>query len=87
MGDTKLNDDDDLVDYNEVDAEDHIAGKSQNAPNGGSGKRNAVDGTFNHDMEALSRSGDSSFYDPYVPRPPRGSVRIFNISSKQWAHV
>ncbi len=28
----------------------------------------------NKDHVPLSRSGDSSFYDPYVPRPPRGSI-------------
>ena len=63
MGDTKMDNDGDLVDYNEVDLEDRNANRSSE-----------LDWTFNDDHEALSRSGDESFYDPYVPKPPRGSV-------------
>ncbi len=33
-----------------------------------------IDYTGDGEKAPLSRSGDSSFYDPYVPRPPRGSV-------------
>ena len=63
MSDTKMNDDDTLVDYNDVDPDGRIAGKTP-----------ALDWTFGDEHEALSKSGDSSFYDPYVPRPPRGSI-------------
>ncbi len=37
MGDTNMDKDDDLLDYNEVDPEDLIAGNTQNAPNKGDG--------------------------------------------------
>ena len=63
MADTKMDNDGDLVDYNEVDLEDRNANRSSE-----------LDWTFNDDHEALSRSGDASFYDPHVPKPPRGSV-------------
>ncbi len=35
MGDTKMNVGDDLIDYNEVDPEDFIAGNNLDAPNQG----------------------------------------------------
>ncbi len=37
MGDTNMSKDDDLLDYNEVDPDDLIAGKTHNAPNKGDG--------------------------------------------------
>ncbi len=53
-------DNDHLVDYNEEDPDDLNNEK--------------LDWTFNEPHEKLSKGDDSSFYDPYVPRPPRGSV-------------
>jgi hypothetical protein len=55
MGDSNMDNFDNLIDYNDVEVEDE----------------NLV---ANDEQTALSRSGDSSFYDPYVPKPPRGSV-------------
>ncbi len=37
MGDTNMSKDDDLLDYNEVDPDNLIAGKTHNAPNKGDG--------------------------------------------------
>jgi hypothetical protein len=61
MGDTKMNDDDNLIDYNDVDPEDLIAGKTYNAPNKGGGNPNAVDSNFDAEQKVLSRSGDAIF--------------------------
>jgi hypothetical protein len=44
-----------------------------------------IDYTEDEEKAPLSRRGESSFYDPYVPRPPRGP--IFNISSNYWVCV
>ena len=38
MGDTKMNDGDDLIDYNEIDPEDLLARNDPNAPEQGEGK-------------------------------------------------
>ena len=51
MGDTKMNEDGDLVDYNEVDSEDLNAKRSPK-----------LDWTFNDEHEKLSKSGDSSSF-------------------------
>jgi hypothetical protein len=66
MGDSNTNNDDTLEDYNELHQDSHIDGKTQGTP--------PLDWTFNDEHEALSKCGDASFYDPYVPKPPRGSV-------------
>ncbi len=44
MGDTNMDKDDDLVDYNDVDLDDLIAGKIHNALNKGSGDSPGEDG-------------------------------------------
>jgi hypothetical protein len=77
MGDTKMDKDDDLVDYNEVDPEDLIAGKTHNALNKGSGDPPGEDGwTFDDEQKEQHqvKYGDSIFYEPYAPKPPHGSV-------------
>jgi hypothetical protein len=61
-----MNNEDTLVDYNESHPDTRFEGRNQGTP--------PLDWTFNDDHEALSKSGDASFYDPHVPKPPRGSV-------------
>jgi hypothetical protein len=77
MGDSNMNDDDTLVDYNEVDPEDLIAGKTQGTLNKGDGTSSEpLDWSFDDEQKAPSQAkyGDSIFYEPFTPKPPRGSV-------------
>ncbi len=77
MVDSSLKYDDSLVDYNDVlvDPDDLIAGKPQGTLNKGDETySDPLDWTFGDEHEALSKSGDSSFYDPYHPKSPRGSI-------------
>jgi hypothetical protein len=46
MGDSNMNNDDDLVDMNEVDLDTYITGKSQNALNKGRGNPSGKDWTL-----------------------------------------
>ncbi len=66
MSDSNMNNDDTLEDYNHSHPDTHIGGRNHGTP--------PLDWTFDDEHEALSKSGDESFYDPYVPKPPRGSV-------------
>jgi hypothetical protein len=77
MGDTNMDKDDDLVDYNEVDSDYFIAGKTQNAPYKGDGDPpEEPDWTFDDKQKEQHQAkyGDSILYEPFVPKPPRGSV-------------
>ena len=77
MGDAKMNDGDDLTDYNEVDPEDLIAGNSLDAPNQGKGDSTEVlEWAFDDAQKVLSQAkfGDEAYYEPFNPKPPRGSV-------------
>jgi hypothetical protein len=77
MGDSKMNDGDDLIDYNEVDPEDLIPGTKPNAPKQGDGDPlEELDWTFDDAQKAQSQAkyGDSIFYEPFTPKPRRGSV-------------
>jgi hypothetical protein len=77
MGDTNMDEHDDLVDYNEEDPIDPIAGKTHNAPNKGDGNPpEEPDWTFDDEQKKQHQAkyGDSIFYEPYAPKPPRGSV-------------
>ncbi len=77
MGDTKMNDGDDLIDYNEVDPEDLIAGKNPNAPNQRRGNStDDQDCAFDSEQTAQfqAKFGDETYYEPFIPKPPRGSV-------------
>ncbi len=69
--------DDDLVDCNEVDPEDLIAGKTHNVPSKGDGDPpEELDWTFDDEQKEQHQAkyGDSIFYEPYAPKPPRESV-------------
>jgi hypothetical protein len=77
MGDTKMDEYDDLVDYNVVDPENSIGKKTHNAPNKGNGDPpKEPDWTFDDEQKEQHQAkyGDSIFYEPYAPKPPRGSV-------------
>jgi hypothetical protein len=74
MGDSNMNNDDELVDLNEIDLDAYIAGKSQNALKEDDGNLNGQDWTFDNEQKAPSVNGDPRFYDPYLPAPFRGSV-------------
>ncbi len=77
MGDTNMDKADDLIDYNDLDHEDLIAGKTQNAPNKGDGDPpTESDWTFDDEQKEQHQAkfGDSIFYEPYAPKPLRGSV-------------
>jgi hypothetical protein len=72
MGDTNM--DDDLVDYNKVDP---IAGTVHNAPNkGDEDPPEDPDWAFDDEQKEQHQAkyGGSVFYEPFVPKPPRGSV-------------
>jgi hypothetical protein len=69
MGDTNMDKDDDLLDYNEVDPEDLIAGKAHNAPNKGDGDPpEDTDWSFDDEQKEQyqAKYGDSIFYEPFV---------------------
>ena len=77
MGDTKMNDGDDLIDYNEVDPEDLLARNDPNAPEQGERESTEeLDWTFDDEQQAQHqvKYGDEIFYEPFTPKPPRGSV-------------
>ena len=74
MGDSNMNNDDDLVDLNEVDLDTYIAGKSQKALNKGRGNPSGKDWTLDDENRTPSVDGDPLFYEPYLPKLPRGSV-------------
>jgi hypothetical protein len=65
MGDTNMDKYDDLVDYNEVDPDDLIAGRTHNVPNKGDGDPPEVpDWTFDDKQKEQHQAkyGDSIFY-------------------------
>ena len=65
---------DELVDYNEIDP---ITGIVSNAPDlGDEDPSDADDWSFDDEQKAphQAKYGDSIFYEPFVPKPPRGSV-------------
>jgi hypothetical protein len=69
--------DDDLIDYNDVYPEDLIAGRTQGTLNKGDGtSSDPEDWSFDDEQKAQSQAkyGDSIFYEPFTPKPPRGSV-------------
>jgi hypothetical protein len=77
MGDIKMNVGDDLIDYNEVDPEDLIAGNNPDAPNQGKGDLTEdLEWTFDDAQKAQfqAKFGDETYYEPFCPKPPRGSV-------------
>ena len=64
---------DDLVDYNEVD----LNGNPIPKPNEGDEDPPSDQGwTFDEEQTAQFRAkfGDETYYEPYNPKPPRGSV-------------
>jgi hypothetical protein len=72
MGDTKMNDGDDLIDYNEVDPENLIAGNSLDAPNQGKrGSTDHLEWTLDDAQKVLSQAkfGDETYYEPFHPKP------------------
>ncbi len=74
MDDTNMDKIDDLVDYNEVDP---ITGTVSNAPNKvDEDPPEDDDWAFDdeHKEQHQAKYGDSIFYEPFVPKPPRGSV-------------
>jgi hypothetical protein len=74
MGDTNMDKVDDLVDCNLVDPN---TGKAYNAPNNGNEDLPDADDWSLDDIQKeqhQAKYGDSIFYEPYVTKPPRGSV-------------
>jgi len=74
MGDTNMDKNDDLVDYNEFDLDGNPIQKPDQANDGGLPEDQ--DWTFDDEQteQRRSRYGDATYYAPYVPKPPRGSV-------------
>ena len=74
MGDTNMDKNDDLVDYNEFDLDGNPIQKLYQANDGGP----PVDQDWTFDDEQTERFrakfGDETYYEPYAPKPPRGSV-------------
>ena len=73
MGDTNMYKDDLPVDYNEVD----IDGNPIPKPNeGNEGPSEDQDWTFDDEQQEQYqvKYGDEIFYEPFTPKPPRGSV-------------
>ncbi len=69
------NNDDTLVDYNEVDPDEYIRGKSQSSVvDSGKGKSNNNDWTFDEGNQSPFNENDPYSYESYLPRPPRGSI-------------
>ncbi len=74
MGDTNMDKIDDLVDYNEADPN---TGKVYNAPKqGDEDSPEEDDWAFDDEQKEQHQAkyGDSIFYEPFVLKPPRGSV-------------
>ncbi len=71
----KTDPNDNLVDYN---LEDPTTGTASNAPsNGKEGSPDPDDWAFDDIIQKeqhQAKYGDSIFYEPYVTKPPRGSV-------------
>jgi hypothetical protein len=79
MGDTNMTKIDDLIDYNEVDPFTlaPITETARNAPNKDEeGSPDEDDWAFDDEQKEQHQAkyGDSVFYEPFVPKPPRGSV-------------
>ncbi len=77
MSDINMDKEDDLVDYNDVEADGNPIPKTHNAPNKGDGDPpEDLDWSFDDEQKAQSQAkyGDSIFYEPFTPKPPRGSV-------------
>jgi hypothetical protein len=72
MGDTQMNDDEDLNDYN-VDPEDLIAGKTSKDPED---ILKALEWTFEDEerIQSPTKYGDEVYYEPFTPKLPRGSI-------------
>jgi hypothetical protein len=73
MGDTNMEEIDELVDYNEVDSNGNPTPKA----NEGSGDPTedpdcAIDDAQKAQLQA--KYGDEVYYEPFTPKPPRGSV-------------
>jgi len=74
MGDTNMANTVDLPDYNEVDI---MTGRPYDVPNkDDKGPSDEDDCTLDIEQQEQHQAkyGDSVFYAPYVPKPPRGSV-------------
>ena len=82
MGDTNMNPFPrvtDLADYNEVGPDGNPGNEKPNAPKPGDGKPledPPLDWSFNDDEKESSQTkyGDETYYEPFTPKPPRGSV-------------
>ncbi len=79
MGDTNMTKTDELIDYNEVDSFTFapITETARNAPNKGEeGSPDEDDWAFDDKQKEQHQAkyGDAVFYEPFVPKPPRGSV-------------
>ena len=74
MGDTNMDKNDDLVDYNEFDLDGNPIQKLDQANDGGPPEDQ--DWTFDDEQTEQFRAkfGDETYYEPYAPKPPRGSV-------------
>ena len=73
MGDTNMDKNDDLVDYNEVDLDGNPITKHNQ---GDEGPPEDQGWTFDDEQTEQFRAkfGDETYYEPYAPKPPRGSV-------------
>ena len=74
MGDTNMDQTDNLLDFNEVDI---MTGQPYDALNkDDKGSSDVDDCTLDTEQQEQHQAkyGDSVFYEPYVPKPPRGSV-------------
>ena len=73
MGDTHMDKNDDLVDYNEVDLDGNPITKHNQ---GDKGPPDEQDWTFDDEQTEQFRAkfGDETYYEPFTPKPPRGSV-------------
>ena len=78
MGDTSMVRDDDLTDYNGEVLEDRITEETPKAPNQGDRDVLAeLEWTLDDEQKVLSETkyGDETYYEPFTPKPPRGSVK------------
>jgi hypothetical protein len=80
MGDTKMNDGEDLNDYN-VDPEDLIAGKTSKDPED---ILKALEWTFEDKqrIQSPTKFGDDVYYGLLLQNYPVGRLRISNIGSE-----
>ncbi len=90
MDDTKTDNFDELIDYNEVDPFAPITETALNAPNKGEeGSLDENDCTFDNEQQERHQSkyGDSIFMSPMLRNHPAGRLRTYNRSSEYRALV